>query len=336
MAARCAVLLGNIAALLLATGAAAQPMPECRQAKTEAEKAICGNAELAAADKRMAEAYAAFRAELPPEQQKALLADQRRWITRRQASCGDKSDDALVQCLLAQTDTRRRLLAGEGPNGAPGTITGAPRIVPGLFHEARKGRYEISIEYPRMLTPRGPAATAFERAAHAIAFGKDAVAEYRAMEVPMAAGAENFYDVAYAVSYLDSRLASLVFTISTFTGGAHPNTARVALLFDLTASRALRLAELLADPKQAVAEISAQCKAQLAAEGAKDGWELFDNADVGAVVGESDNWSVAKDGVEILFDPYAVAAYVAGPHECRLPYGTLAQWLKPGGPLPPR
>jgi uncharacterized protein YecT (DUF1311 family) len=214
--------LGSIAALLLlATGAAAQPMSECRQAKTEADKAICGNPDLAAADKRMAEAYAAFRAELPPDQQKALLADQRRWITRRQAACGDKSDDALVQCLLAETEARRRLLAGESPNGAPG----APRIVAGLFHEARKGRYEISIEYPRMLTPR-PAATAFERAAHAIAFGKDAVAEYRAMEPPHATGAENFYDVDYTVSYLDSRLASLVFTISNFTGGAHPNMAK--------------------------------------------------------------------------------------------------------------
>jgi uncharacterized protein len=299
---------GSIAALLLlATAAAAQSIPECRQAKTEAEKAICGNADLAAADKRMAGAYAAFRAELPPDQQKALLADQRRWITRRQAACGDKSDDALVQCLLA-----------------------------GLFHEARKGRYEISIEYPRVLTPRGPAATAFERAAHAIAFGKDAVAEYRAMEPPHATGAENFYDVDYAVSYLDARLASLVFTISTFTGGAHPNMARVALVFDLMEGRPLRLADLLADPKPAVAEIAAQCKTQLAAEGAKDGWELFDNADVAAVVGEIDNWSVAKDGIEILFDPYAVAAYVAGPHECRLPYADLKSWLKPGGLLPPQ
>ena len=110
----------------------------------------------------------------------------------------------------------------------------------------------------------------------------------------------------------------------------------MGLLFDLTAGRPLRLADLLADPKPAVAEIAAQCKAQLVAEGAKDGWELFDNADVAAVVGEIDNWSVAKDGVEILFDPYAVAPYAAGLHECRLSYADLQRWLKPGGPLPPQ
>jgi uncharacterized protein YecT (DUF1311 family) len=320
---------GSIAALLLlATGAAAQPMPECRQAKTEAEKAICGNADLAAADKRMAEGYAAFRAELPPEQQKALLADQRRWITRRQAACGGKSDDALVQCLLAETESRRRLLAGESPSGAPG----APRIVPGVFHEARKGRYEISVEYPKMLAPRGPAATAFECAAHAIAFGKDAVADYRAMEPPHAAGAENFYDVDYAVSYLDARLASLVFTISTFTGGAHPNSGRTSLIFDLAAGRKLMLSDLVADPKRAIDEISARCRA--AAE--KEDWGLFDDPDFPAVVKDVTGWAPDKDGIVILFDPYSVAPYVAGPHECRLSYAELAPLLKPGGALPPQ
>jgi uncharacterized protein YecT (DUF1311 family) len=327
------IILAIIAALLLfASAAAAQPAPDCRQAKTSAERAICGNAELAAADKAMAQAYAVLRAELPPDRQKALLADQRRWIIRRQAACGDKSEEALAQCLLAQTDARRRFFAGEGPNGAPG----APRIVPAMFHETRKGRYEISIEYPEILTPRGPEATAFNRAARAIAFGKDAVSEYREMERPMATGAENFYDVDYTIPYLDPRLASVVFTISTFTGGAHPNSARIALLFDLSGGRALRLADVLVDPKQAVAEISAMCKAQLEAQAKKDDWELFDNADVAAVVGEMANWAADKDGVDILFDPYSVAAYVYGPRECRLSYADLTRWLKSDGPLPPQ
>ena len=320
------------AVVLSGGGAGAQPMPDCRQAKTSAEQAICGNTELAATDKAMAAAYAGLRAELPPEQQKALLADQRRWITRRQAACGDKAEEALTQCLLAETEARRRFFAGEGPNAA----TNAPRIVPAVFHEARKGRYEISIEYPQMLTPRSPAATAFERATRAIAFGKDAVKEYREMERPMAPGAENYYEAGYEVTYLDPRLASVVFTIGTFSGGAHPNSARVTLMFDLTNGRALKLADVLADPKPAVAEIGTACKAQLEAQAKKDDWELFDNADVAAVVGEATNWAVDKDGVEILFDPYSVAAYVYGPHECRLTYAEMSQWLKPGGPLPPR
>jgi len=325
--------LSAIAALLLvAASPAAQPVPDCHQAKTPAETAICSNAELAAADKAMGRAYATLRAQLPPEQQKALLADQRRWVTRRTAACGDKSDDALAQCLLAQTDARRRFLGGEGPNGA----AGVPRIVPALFHEARKGRYEISIEYPQVLAPRGPAAAAFERVARAIAFGKDAVKEYREMEPPMAAGAENYYDATYNVTYLDPRLVSVIFTIGTYTGGAHPNSTRAALLFEWDKARALRLADILADPKQAVAAIAMMCKAQLEAQAKQEGWELFDNADVAGVVGETANWAADKDGVEILFDPYSVAAYVVGPRECRLSYTEVKDLLEPGGPLPPQ
>jgi len=329
MGARCAVLTGHIAALLLAGAAMAQPAPECQQAKTAAEKAICGNPELAAADQRMAQAYAALRSQLPAEQKAGLLGDQRRWVRERDGRCADKADRELTACLLGETERRRRFLEGEG-------TADAGYLRPAFFHEAKAGRHEISIEYPQFAPARGAAQTAFNRAAHAIAFGKDAASEYRAMEPPHAAGAENFYEVDYAVSHLDRRLASVVFTIFTFTGGAHPNTARAALLFDLAAGRSLRLPDLLAEPKQAVAELSVQCKTQLAAEGAKNGWELFDNADVAAVVGDINNWGATKDGIEILFDPYAVAPYVAGLHECRLPYGTLAQWLKPGGLLPPQ
>ncbi|MBV9587549.1 MAG: DUF4163 domain-containing protein [Alphaproteobacteria bacterium] len=319
--------------MLLGAGTAtAQPAADCRQAKTPAEQAICNHPELATADKTMAEAYAALRAQLPPEQQKALLSDQRRWVTRRTTACGDKTDEPLAQCLLAQTEARRRFLAGEGPNGA----AGAARIVPALFHEARKGRYEISIEYPQVLTPRGAAATAFEQAARAIAFGKNAVKEYREMERPMAAGAENYYDVTYEVTYLDPRLVSLVFTMDTYSGGAHPNSTRAALLFDWDKARALSLADILMDPKTAVPEIAATCRSQLEAQAKEEGWELFDNADVGAVVGEAANWAADKDGILILFNPYSVAAYVVGPRECRLTYADMKHWLKPGGSLPPQ
>ena len=321
------ICVGLVSTLLVAATAAAQPMPDCRQAKTTTEQAICGNPELAVIDKTMAQAYADLSAQRPPEQQQALLADQRRWITRRTAACSDKSDDSLVKCLVAQTEARRRFLAGEDPNGA----TGSPRIVPGLFHEARKGRYEISIEYPQMLTPRGAAAEAFERAAHDIVFGKDVVKEYREMERPMAAGAENFYEAGYKVTYADPRLVSVVFNIGTYTGGAHPNSGRSSLIFDLAAGRRLVLADLVASPEQPIEEVSRRCRAK--AE--KEDWGLFGDPDFPAVVKDVGSWAVEKDGIMILFDPYAVAPYAAGSHECRLSYAELAPLLKPDGLLPP-
>jgi peptidoglycan-N-acetylglucosamine deacetylase len=261
-----------------------------------------------------------------------LLADQRQWVTRREGWCGHQTGDALDRCVLDETEDRRHFLAGEGPNAA----ADAPRVAPGFFHEERKGRYIISIEYPQIVAPENAAAAAFNRAARDIAFGKDAVAEYRNMEPPRIPGADNSYQVQYRVSYLGPRLAGVVFTISTFAGGAHPNSSRTSLAFDLAQGRGLRLTDLLADPGQAIPAISAVCKAQLEAEAAKQDWKLFDDANFAAVVGDAANWSADKDGVAILFDPYSVAAYYVGPRECRLGYGELAAWLKSDGPLPPR
>lgn len=314
---------------LLATAVAAQPAPDCRQAKTPTETAICGNAELAAADKAMAQVYAAFRATLPRDQQQALLVDQRQWLTRRTAACGDKSDDAFVRCLLTETEARRRFLAGGSPNGA----AGAPRLLPHFFHEARK-RYEITIAYPQIPNASGPAA-GFNKAMRAAAFGKNVVTEYRSLDPPMVAGVANFYEASYRVAYLDRRLASVVFEIATYTGGAHPNSARLGILFDLEQGRPWPLTDILADPRTAIDPIAGACKSRLEAEARKEDWELFDNADVAAVVREVENWSADKDGVEILFDPYSVAPYAIGPRVCRLGYAELANWLKPGGPLPP-
>ena len=97
----------------------------------------------------------------------------------------------------------------------------------------------------------------------------------------------------------------------------------------------MRLPDILADPPRAVPRIAAKCKAQLAEKATAEGWKLFDEADVAAVVRKITAWAADKDGVDILFGPYDVAAYVTGPHECRIAYATLSQWLKPGGMLPP-
>ena len=151
-------LAGIALAISVAGAAAAQPAPECARAKTPAEKAICGDPKLRDADAAMSRAYAALKSALPQDQQAALLADQRQWVARRDRWCSDKQGPALDACLWRETETRRRFLAGEGPNVAPD----APHLVPAFFHEARKGRYEISIAYPRL--SEGGAEPAFARA----------------------------------------------------------------------------------------------------------------------------------------------------------------------------
>ena len=312
--------------------AAQQPAPDCSRAKTAVDRAICAVPELKTADASMAEAYSTLPSALPGGQRSGLLADQRRWLRERDATCSEKSDRDLVDCLLAETDRRRRLLAGEGPNLA----TGAPRPQPAFFQEMKKARYEIDVVYPHIAKPNSPAEISFNKAAHELVPGKEALSEIRGSEpVPGAPGISS-YGASYDVTYLDPRLASIVFTIYTYgAGAAHPNIGRESLVFDFSRRRALTMADLVGSPAGAISAISEFCKGQLKALAAKDGWELFDDADFAMVVRDLAHWAPGKAGVDIMFDPYSIAAYVFGPHECRLSWSDLSPWLKPDGPLPP-
>lgn len=211
----------------------------------------------------------------------------------------------------------------------------APSITSQSFHEAREGRYEITIQYPQIPASFGPAARAFNRAARAMALEGDALSGYRSMKPLPAAGRPNEYEAEYEITYLDPRLASVVFAVFTDTG-AHPNHGRTALLFDLVRARALRLDDLLANAGRGAAAIAAKCKAQLEKDAKEEGWEVFERADIAAVVRDVKKWAVDKEGITLMFDEYAVAAYVTGEHDCRVSYAELAPLLKPDGPLPPK
>ena len=310
--------------------AAAQPAPDCARARSAVARAICSDPALKAADSEMVRVFDALRAALPIQQHSTLLADQRQWAVERDAAC-QQEKSAFAACLRRETEARRRFLAGEGPNGA----TAAPRLLPAFDYQASKTlRYAISIRYPQIRGPADAAAVAFNKQSRAIAFGTGANSAdaFRNSEPPPADQPAIFYDASYEIAYLDARLVSVVFSIASYEGGAHPNGASVGLLFDFNRGRSLDLSDFLADPRQVVADIAARCKQQ--AEAAD--WGLFDNPDFASVVSDVSSWAADKDGIRILFNPYSVAPYMAGPHECRLAYAELARSLKPSGPLPPK
>lgn len=314
--------------LATAGSAAAQPPFDCKQAKTPVEKAICGRPELASADTAMSAAYAALAKTLPPPQQAKLRADQRQWLKSRDGACAEATDDALSACLLSETTKRRRFLAGKGANGP----AGAPPLLPAFYNEAKKGAYEITVAYPQFAPPTG---AKFNSAVQKLTIAKKTLAEYRQDKPNKFNGSSNFYQVTYAIAYLDPRLVSVAFQFNDYQGGAHPNNWRAGVLWRPDRDAPVTLGDLLTDPEAAVPALSVLCKDKLEAEVKKDGWELFDNADLASVVGDAKTWAIDADGVTIMFDPYSIAAYAFGPHDFRLTYAELGQWLKPGGALPP-
>ena len=271
-----------ITAALFGGAAAAQPAPECARAKMPSEKAICADPEIAEIDAAMSRAYAALKASLPTEQQAGLLADQRHWVGHRDALCSDKQGRNFVRCLRDATEARRRFLTGEPTSGA----ADAARLPP-VFHEAHTDRYEISVAYPRLEGESKAKGLVFDRAVRDLVLGDKVLVEYR--ELPPA-GSVNSYTVSYEIPYLDERLASVVFTTSTYTGGAHPNSARESLIFDLVSGRRLELSDIVTEPARAVEELAARCRRQLAAQATKEGWELFPDADFASVVRDIKSW----------------------------------------------
>lgn len=324
MTSRIALFLALLSALW-AEDAAAQPSFDCAKATTAAEKAICANPELAAADTAMNKAFATLAKNIAPDQQTALRRDQVDWIKNRDGACVEKKDAALTACLLAETDKRRHLLLGEGDNGA----AGAPPLLPTYFREVRPKLYEITLGYPQFAPPVG---ANFNKAVREPIFGKNALAEYRQNTPNKFNGSSNFYQASYDIPYLSPKLASVALQFASYAGGAHPNNWRVGVLWDIAADKAVAPEDFLADPAKAVPAISALCKAI----GEREDWGLFSDADFGAVVGDMTSWAIDKDGVTIMFDPYSVTPYVSGPHDCRLSYAELKDWLKPGGLLPPQ
>ena len=79
-----------LAALVVcASSALAQERPsfDCAKASTKVERAICGNAELAKADRELAAAYAALAAKLSGAAKDHLASDQARWAANRNRGC---------------------------------------------------------------------------------------------------------------------------------------------------------------------------------------------------------------------------------------------------------
>lgn len=123
-------------------------------------------------------------------------------------------------------------------------------------------------------------------------------------------------------------LLSVVFTEYAYTGGAHPNTTYTTFTFDLVNERQLLWPDLLADGMtlEAVAAIVQPALAETLTEMTDPEWLATGTAPTPENYA---NFALTADGLLILFPPYQVAAYAAGPQQMTLPYSDLDGILKP-------
>lgn len=91
---------------------------DCAKASTDVEKALCSTF-LQKADGRLNRVFGDMHTYLPEDKALALLADQKAWLTRRDATCTAVPGNQLQPCLHQQTIARTEALLTQFTNDHP-------------------------------------------------------------------------------------------------------------------------------------------------------------------------------------------------------------------------
>jgi hypothetical protein len=124
-------------------------------------------------------------------------------------------------------------------------------------------------------------------------------------------------------------VASLVFTIYMFTGGAHGNTLHQTFTFDLADGTLITLDDLFIDTEAALEVIYPIVEADLTATlgDMLDPQWLADGS--GTNPDNYQNFALDADNLIFYFSPYQVAPYAAGTQVVSIPLSDLSNVLAP-------
>lgn len=215
-------------------------------------------------------------------------------------------------------------------------FTNGARLTPKSFEEKNKPKiFEISAEYPEVSGISPLVAAKFNQIAKVLVmnevakFKKDLLAQTAEdLKFMKDLGGTNTVEIGYSITHADDKIVSVLFGNSYYTGGAHPNGYSFTLNFDLKTGRELKLAELFkpnSDYLKVISDYSIKNLKENFAEDADDEWI---RTGAGADEKNFRSWNITKKGLEINFDSYQVAPYVAGPQEVVIPFEELKNVLR--------
>lgn len=133
----------------------------------------------------------------------------------------------------------------------------------------------------------------------------------------------------YEIYEHSADVASLVYTVGNYTGGAHPNYVYVTYTFDFVDQSLISPEDLFVrgrDPWATIAPlVEADLRDQLG-DAADASW-IADGA--GATPDNYRAFALTEDALVFFFPPYQVAAYAAGGFEVRIPLDALEGVIRP-------
>lgn len=210
-------------------------------------------------------------------------------------------------------------------------FTGGAKITPQFFTESNKPKiFSIAAEYPEISGVSPPVAAKFNQTAKSKVmtevgkFKKDFLAQTAEdLKFFKESGIENTVEISYNITYADNEIVSVWFGNYFYTGGAHPNSYSFTLNFDLKTGRELKLDELFKPNSNYLKVISDYCIQKLKEHFEEDADADWIETGAGATAENYRSWNITRKGLEINFDSYQVAPYVAGPQEVVVPYDKI-------------
>ena len=215
-------------------------------------------------------------------------------------------------------------------------FTNGAKISSKLFEEKNKPKiFEMSAEYPEITGVAPNIAAKFNLLAKNKAL--DEIAKFRKDLLAQTAddlkfmknlGGTNTVEIGYNIARADDKIISISFGNSYYTGGAHPNGYSFALNFDLKTGRELQLAGIFKPNSNYLKIISDYSIKSLKETLGADADGEWIGKGAGADASNFRSWNLTKKGLEINFDSYQVAPYVAGPQEVTIPFEDLKSVLR--------
>jgi uncharacterized protein len=314
--------LAVVLALLAPGIAVAQPSFDCAKASTPVERAICGDAKLAAADRELANVYGALFGRLSGPAKEHLTNDQRRWLGNRGKSCTAE----LPWCLTNRYRQRIATLKAVGEGEYPFISEQALQ----LGGKVKAITYEIDARYPQF---DGRADFRDLNKYFAKTAGEGAKDAIPAADVYDPRAQTWTYDQSFALYRPGPNAVSVEVTSYIFTGGAHGSTNVSATLVDLRGGNSVEPAEVFKEGapwERAVIDMArADLKKQFVERPGFDDALQPDKFD--KMLKESDRYLFKAGALELIFNQYEVGPYAAGIYRVTIPYARLANLLRPDG-----
>lgn len=324
---------------------------DCAKAASNAERAICADPRLKAADDAMAAAYARQQRKLNDGELWSLIIAQRKWMQKREENARHPNNPSTAAELLASTTERRRVLAGD-PVSGPGT----GRPIKSVFIQQYRDTHQYEVNYTLIRFPDRPSPG--ERLINA---ETDEISR----EAPMGREADaldSLYEATATMTptYASAKFLSVAVETLLFTGNPrYGDWQAYTLNIDLSRGVELKTGDLFADAalvslkqscdtqldaqkKTALADLSDEASAEGTDQTKSDSVPSPSNADnlaewdraIVEHLMQLRNWTFWQDKASIAFDNNGTELESAGPFKCELPMKDLRKLLKPGAHLP--